>query len=150
MGYIKDGTCSFNWGITAVPHAEGVAAGSSFGNLTGVMINEKSAQKDLAWKYVSWLCGEEGAAATAATGTRPAWVSENVAGTMSAVEGFPTDEASKAALIPSYVGMEWPVVEKLSEIQTIVNEEHSLIMTREIDIEEGIEEMNERVAELFE
>ena len=150
MGYIKDGTCNFNWGITAVPHAEGVAAGSSFGNLTGVMINEKSANKDLAWKYVAWLCGEEGAAATAATGTRPAWVSENVAGTMSAVEGFPTDEASKAALIPSYVGMEWPVVEKLSEIQTIVNEEHSLIMTREIDVEEGIEEMNERVAELFE
>ena len=150
MGYIKDGTCSFNWGITAVPHAEGVAAGSSFGNLTGVMINEKSAQKDLAWKYVSWLCGEEGAATTAATGTRPALVSENVAATMSAVDGFPTDEGSKAALIPSYVGMEWPVVEKLSEIQTIVNEEHSLIMTREIDVEEGIEEMNERVAELFE
>ena len=150
MGYIKDGTCSFNWGITAGPHAEGVAAGSSFGNLTGVMINEKSAQKDLAWKYISWLCGEEGAATTAATGTRPALVSENVAATMSAVEGFPTDDASKAALIPSYVGMEWPVVEKLSEIQTIVNEEHSLIMTREIDVEEGIEEMNERVAELFE
>ena len=150
MGYIKDGTCSFNWGITAVPHAEGVAAGSSFGNLTGVMINEKSAQKDLAWKYVSWLCGEEGAATTAATGTRPALVSENVAATMSAVEGFPIDDASKAALIPAYVGMEWPVVEKLSEIQTIVNEEHSLIMTREIDIDDGIEEMNDRVAELFE
>ena len=150
MGYIKDGTCSFNWGITAVPHAEGVAAGSSFGNLTGVMINEKSAQKDLAWKYVSWLCGEEGAATTAATGTRPALVSENVAATMAAVDGFPTDDASKAALIPSYVGMEWPVVEKLSEIQTVINEEHSLIMTREIDVEEGIEEMNERVAELFE
>ena len=150
MGYIKDGTCSFNWGITAVPHAEGVAAGSSFGNLTGVMINEKSAQKDLAWKYISWLCGEEGAATTAATGTRPALVSENVAATMSAVEGFPIDDASKAALIPAYVGMEWPVVEKLSEIQTIVNEEHSLIMTREIDIDDGIEEMNDRVAELFE
>ena len=150
MGYIKDGTCSFNWGITAVPHAEGVAAGSSFGNLTGAMINEKSANKDLAWKYISWLCGEEGAAATAATGTRPAWVSENVASTMSAVEGFPTDDASKAALIPTYVGMEWPVVEKLSEIQTVINEEHSLIMTREIDVEDGIEEMNERVAELFE
>jgi len=150
IGYINDGTCNFNWGITAVPHAEGVAAGSSFGNLTGVMINEKSEKKDLAWKYIAWLCGEEGAAATAATGTRPAWVSENVAGTMSAVAGFPTDDASKAALIPTYVGMEWPVVDKLSEIQTVINEEHSLIMTREIDVEEGIEEMNERVAELFE
>lgn len=150
IGYNKEGTCNFNWGITAVPHAEGVAAGSSFGNLTGVMINEKSANKDLAWKYVSWLCSEEGALTTASTGSRPAWVSEAVAAQMASVEGFPTDEASTGALIPSYVGMEWPVVDKLSEIQTIVNEEHSLIMTRELDVEEGIEEMNERVAELFE
>ena len=150
IGYNNDGTCNFNWGITAVPHAEGVAAGSSFGNLTGVMVNEKAANKDLAWKYVAWLCGEEGAAATASTGSRPAWVSENVAGAMSSVAGFPADEASKAALLPSYVAVEMPAADRVSEISTIVNEEHTMIMTREIDIDEGIEEMNERFAELFE
>ncbi|MBE5798482.1 MAG: sugar ABC transporter substrate-binding protein [Clostridiales bacterium] len=150
IGYNNDGTCNFNWGITAVPHADGVAAGSSFGNLTGVMVNEKAANKDLAWKYVAWLCGEEGAAATASTGSRPAWVSENVAGAMSSVAGFPADEASKAALLPSYVAVEMPAADRVSEISTIVNEEHTMIMTREIDIDEGIEEMNERFAELFE
>ncbi|MBO5500457.1 MAG: extracellular solute-binding protein, partial [Clostridia bacterium] len=149
IGYNNDGTCNFNWGITAVPHAEGVAAGSSFGNLTGVMVNAKSANKDLAWTYVSWLCGVEGSKATASTGTRPAWVSEDVATAMSTVAGFPTDDASKAALLPTYVAVEWPVVEKLSEIKPIVEEEHTLIMTREITIEEGIEEMNERVAEVM-
>ena len=46
--------------------------------------------------------------------------------------------------------MEWPVAEKVTDIKTIVNEEHSMIMAREITPEEGIEEMNERVAELFE
>ena len=149
IGYNNDGTCNFNWGITAVPHAEGVAAGSSFGNLTGAMINAKSANKDLAWTYVSWLCGVEGSKATASTGTRPAWVSEDVATAMSTVAGFPTDDASKAALLPTSVAVEWPVVEKLSEIKPIVEEEHTLIMTREITIEEGIEEMNERVAEVM-
>jgi multiple sugar transport system substrate-binding protein len=149
IGYNNAGTCNFNWGITAVPHAEGVAAGSSFGNLTGAMINAKSANKDLAWTYVSWLCGVEGSKATASTGTRPAWVSEDVATAMSTVAGFPTDDASKAALLPTYVAVEWPVVEKLSEIKPIVEEEHTLIMTREITIEEGIEEMNERVAEVM-
>ena len=149
IGYMNEGTCNFNWGITAVPHAEGVAAGSSFGNLTGAMINAKSANKDLAWTYVSWLCGVEGSKATASTGTRPAWVSEDVATAMSTVAGFPTDDASKAALLPTYVAVEWPVVEKLSEIKPIVEEEHTLIMTREITIEEGIEEMNERVAEVM-
>ena len=149
IGYNKDGTCNFNWGITAVPHAEGVAAGSSFGNLTGAMINAKSTQKDLAWDYISWLGGEEGAAATASVGARPAYVSENVAAAMSAVDGFPTDETSKGALIPAFVGMEWPVAEKVADIKTIINEEHTLIMSREITPAEGIEEMNERVAELF-
>ena len=69
---------------------------------------------------------------------------------MSSVEGFPADENSKAALLPAAVAMEWPVAEKVADIKTIVNEEHSMIMAREITPEEGIEEMNERVAELFE
>ncbi len=150
IGYNKDGTCNFNWGIAAVPHADGVAAGSSFGNLTGAMINKNSANKDLAWDYISWLGGEEGAAATASVGARPAYVSENVASAMSSVEGFPADETSKGALIPSFVGMEWPVAEKVADIKTIVNEEHTMIMAREITPEEGVTEMNERVAELFE
>ena len=150
IGYNQDGTCNFNWGITAVPHAEGVAAGSSFGNLTGAMINAKSEKKDLAWEYISWLGGVEGAKATASVGARPAWVSEEVAASMSSVEGFPTDENSKGALLPAAVAMEWPVAEKVSDIKTIVNEEHTMIMAREVSPEEGIEEMNERVAELFE
>ena len=150
IGYNKDGTCNFNWGITAVPHLDGVPAGSSFGNLTGAMINAKSENKDLAWKYISWLGGPEGSKATASTGARPAWVSEDVAAAMSTVEGFPADETSKGALLPVFVGMEWPVAEKVADIKTIVNEEHSMIMAREITPEEGIEEMNERVAELFE
>jgi len=150
IGYNKDGTCNFNWGITAVPHLDGVPAGSSFGNPTGAMINAKSENKDLAWKYISWLGGPEGSKATASTGTRPAWVSEDVAAAMSSVEGFPADETSKGALLPVFVGMEWPVAEKVADIKTIVNEEHSMIMAREITPEEGIEEMNERVAELFE
>lgn len=150
IGYNKDGTCNFNWGITAVPHLDGVPAGSSFGNLTGAMINAKSENKDLAWKYISWLGGPEGSKATASTGARPAWVSEDVAAAMSSVEGFPADETSKGALLPVFVGMEWPVAEKVADIKTIVNEEHSMIMAREITPEDGIEEMNERVAELFE
>lgn len=150
IGYMNDGTCNFNWGIAAVPHAEGVAAGSSFGNLTGVMMNKKSANKEAAWTYIAWLCGVEGSKATASTGARPAWVSEDVAASMASVAGFPTDETSKGALLPSYVAVEWPVVDRLSDIKPIVEETHTLIMTGELDVEEGIEEMNERYAELFE
>ena len=149
IGAIKDGTCDFNWGIVSVPHKEDVPAGSSFGNLTGAMINAKSENKDLAWEYISWLAGEEGSLATASTGTRPAWVSEAVAEAMASADGFPEDDASKAALVPVQVSVEMPASEHSSEISTALNEEHTLIMTRENTIEEGIEAMNERVAEIL-
>ena len=149
IGDIKAGNASLNWGIAAVPHLEGVSAGSSFGNLTGVMINNKSEQKDLAWEYISWLCGPEGAKATASVGARPAWVSEDVVDVLASVEGFPEGEGCKGALMPSYVAMEWPVVENVADIKKIVEEVHSEIVSRSISAEEGIEEMNERVADLL-
>ena len=87
--------------------------------------------------------------AIASTGTRPAYVSEEVAAVMAAADGFPTDETTAAALLPTAIALEWPVGEGVNEIKTIVNEEHSLIMTRELSIEEGIAEMQERAAEFI-
>ena len=138
-----------NWGLVSMPTKEGVAAGSTFGNLTGVAINSKSEQKDAAWDYVAWLCGEEGSQVTASAGNRPAWVSEGVAEVMASVEGFPTDAASKESLIPTFVAIEIPGTPNSAAISTILNEEHTAIMNREISIEEGIENMNERVAEVL-
>lgn len=143
------GIVDFDFGITAVPHKEDVAAGSSFGSPTGCAININSAQKDLAWDFVSWRCSEEGAKAIASTGARPAYVSEAVAEAMASVDGFPADDASKAALLPTAVAIEWPTGEKVAEIKTAVNEEHTLIMVRDVTIDEGIESMNERAAEIM-
>ncbi len=145
----KAGNFDFDWGITAVPHLESVPAGSSFGNLTGAAINKNSANKDLAWKFIAWRASAEGAKAMAALGTRPAYVSEDIAAALASVEGFPQDDESKAALVPTAVSIEFPVVEKGSEIQTILNEEHSNIMSRSVTVDEGIANMNARVAELF-
>ena len=138
-----------NWGLAAMPTKEDVQAGATFGNLTGACINKASSQPDLAWDYIAWLCGEEGSKVTAETGNRPAWVSEGVAEVMSSVEGFPADEGSKAALLPTFVAIEIPGTALSSQISSILGEEHSAIMTREISIEEGIENMNERVGELM-
>lgn len=66
---------------------------------------------------------------------------------MAAADGFPTDETSQAALLPTAIALEWPVGEGVNEIKTIVNEEHTLIMTREVTIDEGIASMEERAAE---
>ena len=81
--------------------------------------------------------------------TRPALATDSVVSVLASVEGFPADDNSKAALKPVFVGMEWPVVDKVNDIKSIVNEVHTQIMTRELTPEEGVEEMNERVGDLF-
>ena len=149
INYVKDGTANFNWGITSVPHLEGVAAGSSFGSPTGMSISAKSEHPEESWDFISWLCSEGGAKALAANGTRAAYVSEEVAAVLAGAEGFPTDATSGAALLPTAVAMEWPVGEGVNEIKTLVNEEHTLIMTREVSIDEGLASMQERAAEFL-
>ncbi|MCL1963873.1 MAG: sugar ABC transporter substrate-binding protein [Firmicutes bacterium] len=146
---IKAGTSNLtNFGIVPVPHLEGLPSGSSFGAPTGCAINKNSANKDLAYEFIAWRCGEEGAKVFASAGARPAYVSEAVADALSSVDGFPSDPASKAALLPVVVGLEWPVVANVNEFKTIVNEEHTAIMSRDITVDEGIANMSERVAEV--
>ena len=147
--YIKDGTANFEWGMAAVPHLDGVAAGSSFGSPTGIAVSSYSANKDAAYDFAAWMCSEEGAKAIATTGTRPAYVSEEVAAVMASAENMPTDETSLAALLPTAISLEWPIGEGVNEIKSIVNEEHTLIMTREISIEQGIANMEERASEFI-
>ena len=122
---------------------------SSFGSPTGIAINAKSANPDAAWDLVSWMCSEEGAKVIAATGTRPAYVSEDVAAMMASAQGFPQDANTLAALLPTAIALEWPIGEGVNEIKTIVNEEHTLIMTREVSIDDGIKAMEERAAEFI-
>jgi multiple sugar transport system substrate-binding protein len=145
----QKGTYDFDWSFVAVPHMDGVPAGSSFGSLTGACINKNAQHKDAAWKFISWRAGLEGAKAIAAVGTRPAYVSDEVATLMASAEGFPTDDACRAALVPAQMTIEGPVADKVSEIKTIVNEEHTLIMSRELSVDDGVAEMNDRVAELL-
>ncbi|MDR3051198.1 MAG: sugar ABC transporter substrate-binding protein [Oscillospiraceae bacterium] len=144
------GEVKFNeFGLATIPHAEGVPVGSTFGSPTGAAINVNSAQKDLAWEFISWRSGAEGAKAHASVGTIPAYVSEDVAEVVAAVKGFPGDAGSKAALLPTAVYLEVPVDPHASEIRTIVDEETNNIMSRAVTVDEGIANMNERAAEVL-
>ncbi len=111
-----------NWGLVKYPH------------------------KDLAWEFVKFVCGVEGAELIAQTGTIPAITTDAVVEAISSMEGFPTDDASAEALRTANTYLEMPVHAKSSEIETILNEGHDNIMTEGSTIDEGIAEMNEGVA----
>ncbi|MDF2884995.1 MAG: sugar transporter substrate-binding protein [Clostridiaceae bacterium] len=143
----EKGTTNANWGIVKYPHADGVAPGTTIGTITSLAINSKSSKKDAAWDFLKYFTGEEGAAAIAKTGTLPAIKSNDVIKTITAQKGFPTDEESKKALDTVKTYLEMPVNSKCSAVETILNEEHDLIMTGSINVDDGLKEMSKRVSE---
>lgn len=134
-----------NWGIVKYPHAEGVEPGSTLATITCLSVPAAAPHKDLAWEFVKFVCGPDGAEVVANTGTIPAITTDAVVEAISGLEGFPTDDASAEALKTANTYLEMPVHEKSSEIETVLNEAHDNIMTEGVTIDEGIAEMTEGV-----
>lgn len=134
-----------NWGLAKYPHAEGVEPGSTLATITSLSIPTSAPNKDLAWEFVKFVCGPDGAEVIANTGTIPAIKTDAVVEAISSLEGFPTDDASAEALKTANTYLEMPVHAKSSEIEVILNEAHDAIMTEDSTIDEGIAQMNEQV-----
>ena len=107
-----------NWGIAKYPHAEGVEPGSTLATITALAIPTSAPHKEGAWKFVKFVCGEEGAKIVADTGSIPALMTDDIAEAISAIDGFPQDASCKEALQTANLYLEMPVSDKSSEIET--------------------------------
>ncbi len=139
-----------NWGIAKYPHADGVEPGSTLATITSLGIPAKAPHKDLAWEFINFVSGKEGAEILASTGTIPAVMNNTVADLVSSADGFPKgDGTSVEALNTSNLYLEMPVNAKNSEIETVLNEDHDAIMTGGMSVDEGIAQMNEKVSAIL-
>ncbi len=136
-----------NWGIVKYPHPDGVKAGTTLGTITSLAVNQKSANKEAALDFLKFVTGEDGAAVIASTGTIPAIKNDEVVNSIASIDGFPTDENSKAALTTERTYLEMPLHEKSADIEVILNEAHDNIMTKNATIDEGLADMEKRVQE---
>ena len=134
-----------NWGMVKYPHAEGVEAGSTLATITALALPTTAPNKEAAWDFIKFVTGPEGAEVLAATGSIPALTNDTVIDLISAMDGFPQDENSKEALATTHTYLEMPASDKSSEIETVLNEQHDLIMTESVSVEEGVAAMNEGV-----
>lgn len=141
----SDGEFDFDWGIAAYPHPEGVEAGTTAGTLTSLAINANSSQQDAAWDFLQFYTGPEGAQVLARS-TLPAIRTPEILATFVDVEGMP--EGAAEALQTTTVRLELPMDPLVAQVEQILNEEHELIMTESVSVEEGIAEMNRRIGEL--
>ena len=81
----------------------------------------------------------------ASTGNIPAMTNDKIVDLIASMDGFPTDDASKEALVTSHTYLEMPANDKSSEIETVLNEQHDLIMNEETSVDDAIAAMNEGV-----
>lgn len=136
--------CS-NWGMVKYPHADGVEPGSTLATITALSIPTSAPHKDEAWEFVKFVAGEEGAQVLADTGNIPAMTNEAIVDAIASMDGFPQDDTSKEALITSHTYLEMGASSKSSEIETVLNEQHDLIMTESESVDDGIAAMDEGV-----
>ncbi|API89721.1 ABC transporter substrate-binding protein [Marinilactibacillus sp. 15R] len=140
----------FDWGIAKMPIIDGAEEGSTGGTMTSLGVSSNSKNKDLAYEFVEFVTGEEGAQIIADTGTIPAIQSDEVISKITSIEGFPEDEQSKEALETTNVYLELPLDENASEVETILNETHDNIMTYSTEISDGLKNASEQVSALKE
>jgi len=140
----RDGKTDVNWDVVKYPHPEGVEPGTTAGTLTALSINTLSQHKDEAFKFIEWFSGPEGANLLAGLGNLPAMRTEEALATYGAQEGVPA--GASEALQTSAVRLEMPLDPNVSIYEKILNEEHDLIMTKSISVDEGLANMTSRVA----
>ncbi len=144
---VKSGKTDVNWGVAVVPHAEDVPAGYTVGATTPVCINNASDNKDAAWRFVSFFCGEEGAQIMAENGQIPALSGDEYLETFTSIDGMP--EGVKEGLYVAHLSPDRPAMDNVTQIDQMLLAEHQLILLGEQTVDEGIANMNARYAEIM-
>lgn len=142
----KAGETSVNWGVATLPHPAGVEAGWTVGSTTPMGVNAASKNKDAAWEFVKYCSGVEGANIYASVGMIPARMNDDTIKALAGMEGMP--EGLEEALKTKHVSMDRPLELFSAEVNQMLGEEHSLIMIKELSIDDGLAEMGERSKEI--
>lgn len=140
------GETDFNWGIATIPHTDDTQAGATVGALTPITIAATTDVPDLAWEFVKFATSEENSKVLAANGILTGIQTDEALDIISSAEFFPAD--SRDALKYTEYLFDRPLDANIEEIRTVLNEEHDLIMIGEYTIDEGLQELKERVGEI--
>lgn len=137
---INKGESTVNWGIATLPHPDGVEAGNVVGSTTPIAINAASKNIDLAWAFVKFATGPEGAAIISNTGAIPARLDDVTLNTVATAAGMP--EGALEALTVKNIALDRPIADKVSEVNKMLGDTHALIMLGETSLDDALAEMS--------
>ncbi|MDU0348916.1 ABC transporter substrate-binding protein [Actinomyces sp. MRS3W] len=140
----------FSWGIAPIPQYEAGHEDEpiTFGDPTSLAVNASlNGDKAAAAKaFVEFSMSAEGAKVMAGIGITPAYLSQETEDTFFELEGMPQDDLSKTTFSVHDTRPENPVSATVNDIQTILNDMHSAIMTETTGLDEALKEAADTVS----
>lgn len=143
-----DAEIDFNWGVTSIPVEEGADTGYVIGSTTPVAVSAYTDEPELSWDFVQFATSEEAALLLATEGVFTAVQSDELTEVLTSSEYFPEDEESKAALQYDSFIIDRVIDPDINTVYAIHEEIYEMIMVGEYTLEEGLAELEERVAEI--
>lgn len=144
----EKGDLDFEWGVCQAPYnaVEGGQPGNSVGSINLAVMNSKTANPQEAYNFIEWLATDEEAAKIAvSTGSIPVNLDDEIITELTKSAGVPEDVG--LVFEKSTFVLEAPMADDANTVETIWQEEHSLIMTGNCTVDEGLAEATRRVAE---
>lgn len=144
---------TFAWGMAPAPQLDASTAGTdktpvTFGDPTGFGINANIAADKLeaAKAFLAFAASEEAAQALAAIGITPALINDAVVETYFGAKGAPGDDLSKFAWATHETKPENPPSNVTAQIQGILSDLHSDVLSGNAPIDAAITTAQDRVA----
>ena len=143
---VSEGETDVDWGVATIPHPDGTEAGYTVGSITPIAINAASKNTDLAWAWLSFCTGEKGADIISGQGVFPGRVNDTYIAKITALEGMPAGLAE--ALKVKNITLDRPIAPFVNEVNQMLGEEHGLVMLGEVTLDEFLDTITERSAEI--
>lgn len=144
----ESGETDFNWGVAAIPHPADTGAGYTVGAITPIAVSAYTDEPDASWDFVKFAVSAEASEILAGVGQFTGIQTDESLKTITSVPYFPEGESNVEALKYSHYVFDRPLDPNIEEIRKPLDQVHEMIMIGEYTVDEGIEELNQRVAEI--
>lgn len=132
----------FDWGLAPAPQLDSSTVENpvTFGDPTSLAINAALTGEKLeaAQAFLDYVVSEDCSQALAGIGITPSYFSDAVVETIFGLEGMPDDEGSRQAFQNNDTRPENPVGEFTNDIQTVLEDTHSEILTGSSPVAEAL------------
>jgi multiple sugar transport system substrate-binding protein len=143
----KEQPIPFKWGVAMAPYPPDGKYGQVVGTSFTISINSNADHPDWAWDFLKMIPTEETSMLMASYGVFPAASNDRATSRALEVIGLPP-EAKQAFWYDDFY-FEMVVHPLIGPIDVILQEEHTLMMTESISVDQGIRELNTRVKPIW-